>query len=104
MIVDADLLRMGADFSDSAGTLVRRGAESLAATQVRGGIFGNFAEAQAFHRALTQAQEVHATSMTGYHAAFVDLAEKAVLAATLFASQDHEGAKSLYSAGREFDS
>jgi hypothetical protein len=104
MIVDADLLRMGADFSDSAGTLVRRGADTFAAAQVRAGIFGNFAEAEAFHRALGQAQEIHATSMRTYHSTLAGLAEKAVLAATLFTSQDHEGARSLHSAGRGFDS
>lgn len=52
MFVDTDLLGMGADFSQSAGAIVQRGAARLASTRPTAGIFADFDAAHGFHRAL----------------------------------------------------
>lgn len=103
MFVDTDLLRMGADFSGSAGKIVWRGASTFASIHAPAGTFGDFAEAEAFHQALTHARDSHARRMQGHHATLEDLAAKSNSAATVFAHQDHGCASSLDTAGRRFD-
>lgn len=92
MIVDTGLLRMGADFSNSAGVIAQQGAANLAATQLPSGVFGHFAEAEDFHRQLSQAQTVYADNMTAYRATFERLAEKSVIAADAFSREDGDSA------------
>ncbi|MDZ7885265.1 MAG: DUF2563 family protein [Mycobacterium sp.] len=46
MIVDTDLLRMGAEFSQSAGAIAQRGADKLASSSLKAGVFGDFDAAQ----------------------------------------------------------
>lgn len=92
MIVDADLLRMGADFSDSAGAIAQRGAASLTATQLPAGIFGDFDEASMFHSQLAQARTAYADNMSAYHTSFAHLAGKSVAAANIFTDQDRDSA------------
>jgi hypothetical protein len=88
MFVDTDLLRMGAEFSRSAGTIAQRGATEFASTQFSAGIFGDFEAAHGFHSALSAAHQVHADTMEGHHAELEGLAEKAHSAATTFGKQD----------------
>lgn len=92
MFVDTALLRMGADFSTSAGTIAQRGGASLNATQMPAGVFGDFAEAESFRHLLVQAQISYANNMTAYHAAFERLAETSVAAATTFTNEDASSA------------
>ena len=99
MIVDTGLLRMGADFSNSAATIAQRGAVSLGATKIPSGIFGDFTEADDFHRQLSQAQTVYADHMTAYHATFQRLAEKSVTAAEAFSEEDSDSAALIGGAG-----
>jgi hypothetical protein len=99
MIVDASLLHMGADFSNSAGAIAQKGAASLAATQLPAGIFGDFAEADDFHRQLSRAQTVHADNMIAYRATFERLAEKSVTAAEAFSDEDADSAARITGAG-----
>jgi Protein of unknown function (DUF2563) len=102
MFVDTDLLRMGADFSQSAGAIAQRGADRLASTQPRAGIFGDFEAAHGFHQALCRAHDSHVTTMQGHRAEFDSLAEKAISAAAVFINQEETSGSALESAGRDF--
>lgn len=95
MIVDTDLLRMGADFSESAGAIARSGGANLTATQIPAGVFGDFVEAETFHRLLSQAQTTHANNMVAYQATFTRLAEKGLVAAATFTHEDEDSAASI---------
>lgn len=99
MFVDTDLLRMGADFSRSAGTIVQRGAVEFASTKLSAGIFGDFDVAHGFHQTLTGAYQAHSTTMAAHHAELENLAEKANIAATTFQVQDEQGAADVTAAG-----
>lgn len=99
MYVDTDLLRMGADFSRSAGTIAQRGATEFGSTQFSPGIFGDFDAAHGFHCALSAAHQVHANTMAGHHAELEGLAEKASCAATTFQQTDENLATSVSAAG-----
>jgi hypothetical protein len=88
MFVDTELLRMGADFSSSAGTIVHRGATELASTRYSVGIFGDFETAHQFHSAVSAAHQVHANTMAGHHTELESLAEKANSAAVIFHDRD----------------
>ena len=100
MFIDTDLLRMGADFSRSAGTIVQRGATEFASTQLTAGIFGDYEAAHGFHSALTAAHQVHASTMASHHVELERLAEKANSAATIFHAQDQQAAVDVTAAGR----
>jgi hypothetical protein len=102
MFVDTDLLRMGADFSQSAGAIAQRGADRLASTQPTAGIFGDFEAAHGFHLALSRAHDRHVTTMQGHRAQFDALAGKATSAAATFMKQDEASGTALDSAGRNF--
>ena len=99
MFVDTDLLRMGADFSRSAGTVAQRGAAEFASTSLSAGIFGDFEAAHGFHQALTAAHQVHSSTMDGHHVELEGLAEKATSAAATFHAQDQRAANDLTAAG-----
>ena len=88
MFVDTELLRMGADFSSSAGAIVQRGATEFASTHFNRGIFGDVEAARGFHSALCAAHEIHASTMASHHTELEILAEKANSAATIFQQQD----------------
>jgi hypothetical protein len=99
MFVDTDLLRCGADFSQSAGEIVRRGADQFASAQLAAGIFGDFDAAHRFHRALRRAHDGHVTTMQGHRAEFDALTEKANSAATIFMKEDEASGSALDSVG-----
>lgn len=99
MIVDAELLRMGAAFSDSAGAIAKRGADQLAATSISAGVFGDFEAADNFLGALRQTHEARLTSMQAHHRGLSALAEKANLGAKSFSDQDDASESGLHSAG-----
>lgn len=99
MFVDTDMLRMGADFTKSAGEIVKRGADEFAATSLPPGIFGDFDAANDFHSALGRAHEAQAATMRLHHANFESFAGKANDGATVFDERDGAGAAALNSAG-----
>ncbi|KUI05830.1 DUF2563 family protein [Mycobacterium sp. IS-3022] len=99
MFVDTDLLRMGADFSKSAGEIAMRGAERFASTSLPAGIFGDFDAAHGFHSALGRAHEAQAATMRAHHANFDGLAAKANVGAAEFETQDEACAATVRSAG-----
>ena len=100
VFVDADLLRMGADFSDSAGAIVQRGAAKLASAQPAAGLFGDFPAAHGFHCALSRAQEGHVAMLHGHRATLATLAEKATSAAAIFVKHDAMSGSALDSAAQ----
>jgi hypothetical protein len=95
VIVDTDLLRMGADFSQSAGAIVQRGADTFASSSLRAGAFGDFDAAHGFHRALSRAHEAHVSAMHDQHSAFEALAVDANAAASIFVHQDEASGSAL---------
>ncbi len=95
VIVDTDLLRMGADFSQSAGAIVQRGAEKFGSSSPRAGAFGDFDAAHGFHRALSRAHEAHVSTMQGHHSAFEALAGDANAAASIFVHQDEASGSAM---------
>lgn len=95
MIVDTDLLRMGADFSQSAGAIVQRGADKFASSSLKAGAFGDFEAAHGFHRALSRTQEAHISAMHGQHSGFEALAGDANAAASIFVYQDEASGAAL---------
>lgn len=101
MIVDTDLLRMGADFSQSAGAIAQRGADKFASSSLKAGIFGDFDAAHGFHQALSNAHEAHVSTMQGHHSAFEALAGDAHAAAGIFQHQDETSGSALDAAAGE---
>lgn len=101
MIVDTDLLRMGADFSQSAGAIVQRGADKLASSTLRAGVFGDFDAAHGFHEALCRAHEAQVSTMQGHHSAFEALAGDASAAARIFQHEDEASGSALDAAAGE---
>ncbi|WP_102144449.1 DUF2563 family protein [Mycobacterium hubeiense] len=102
MFVDPDLLRSGAEFSRSAGTTAQEGADKLLSTQLAAKIFGDFAEADDFHRALARTQEAAATAMQGHQARLHALTEKVHTAASTFTAEDEQQAAALQKARLHF--
>lgn len=95
MFVDTDLLRMGAEFSQSAGAIVQRGADKFASASLMAGAFGDFEAAHGFHRALSRAHEAHVSAMHGQHSAFEALAGDANAAAGIFVREDEASGSTL---------
>jgi Protein of unknown function (DUF2563) len=102
MFVDTELLRSGAEFSRSAGTNAQHGTDRLSSAQLPAKMFGDFAAAEDFRRALGRAHETHVRSLQGYQAEFSGLADKARSAAIIFLNQDEQSALSLHTAKCDF--
>lgn len=103
MFVEPELLRMGADFSMSAGEIVRRGADEFASTSIPAGIFGDFDAANDFHTALGRAHEVHTATMHSHHASFDGFATKVNIGAAAFVNQDEAAEASVRVVGDNID-
>ncbi|MGE2688245.1 DUF2563 family protein [Mycolicibacterium pulveris] len=99
MYVDTDLLRMGADFSKSAGEIAKRGAEEFASTALPSGIFGNFDAANDFQSALGRAHEAQTALMRSHRDKLDSLAAKANVGAAAFVRQDEASESAVRAAG-----
>lgn len=99
MIVDTDLLRMGADYSNSAASIVQKGASNFAATQLRSGVFGDFGAADSFQASLSNTHQAHVELMEGHCTELGVLADKANVAAATFVAQDETAAGNVTTAG-----
>lgn len=100
MIIDTDLLRMGGDFSASAGEIVRRGADQFASASMPCGVFGDFDAAHEFHGALQRHHELQVAAMHTSQKRLEILAQKAQSGAAMFVSEDEASQRALDSAGR----
>ncbi|MBI3226825.1 MAG: DUF2563 family protein [Mycolicibacterium cosmeticum] len=96
MIVDSDLLRMGAAFSQSAGEIAQTGAAKLSEAAVSSEIFGDLDAGRNFHRELSNVHDAHVKALHRFREEFDSLADGAVSAATAFSAQDDAGAASLH--------
>jgi hypothetical protein len=99
MYIDTEMLRMGADFSDSAATIVQRGAAEFSSVQLGVGVFGDFEAAHGFQGALGAAHETHATTMDGHRTELDGIAQKAAYAAKAFDTQDEQASCDINAAG-----
>ena len=100
MIIDTALLRMGADFSESAGAIVRRGADQFASVPIPSGVFGDFDAAHEFQGALTRHHAAQVTAMHSHQEGLETLAQKAKSGASMFVTEDEASQRNLDSAAR----
>jgi Protein of unknown function (DUF2563) len=100
MIIDNDLLRMGADFSASAGEIVRRGANHFASAPMPSGVFGDFDAAHKFQGALQRHHEAQVAAMHTSRQGLEILAQKSKSGAAMFATEDEASQQNLDSAVR----
>jgi hypothetical protein len=95
MEVDPTHLYAGADRCvDAAGTALAA-AGKLAAEKSTAGLFGDFAEAHAFHEAVSAAHHDHVERLHGQHRALTDISDKGRWAADEFTARDVSSADSL---------
>jgi hypothetical protein len=103
MKIDTDLLTAGsARCGDAAGMAVT-GAKKLADKSPSAGIFGDFAEAHAFHDAVSAAHQGHVEQLFEHHRALTTVGEKGHTAANTFTATDTSGADSLRAAEAGFE-
>jgi hypothetical protein len=102
MFVDTDLLRCGAEFSRSAGSIARDGASQFAGVQLLAKMFGDFAAAEDFHSALGRAHGAHVDRMQRHQAELDALAEKAHTAADAFLKCDDASSSAVHESGQNF--
>lgn len=98
MIVDTALLRCGADFSQSAGSIIQGAADEFASTHARSTVFGDFDSATDFQRAIVSLRDRKVASMNAHRSTLDSLAEKSRLAASVFDDEDKAGGESIRAA------
>jgi hypothetical protein len=97
--IDTAHLAAAGECCGHAAASMRKAADELAGAQVGSGIFGRFAQAQAFHAKLSAAHQSHAERLEGHHAALRGLSARASFAARTFADTDESAGDELSAAG-----
>jgi hypothetical protein len=92
MFVDTALLHSGGNDSHRAGGHAQEGADQLARGPLASGMFGDFAEADLFHEAVTAAHTRHVENLQGHTQTLTDVGSKAHYAARGFTSMDQHNA------------
>jgi Protein of unknown function (DUF2563) len=95
MFVDAGTLHSGAAESHRAGSLADDGANHLARKSQVPEMFGDFATAEAFHEAVTQAHTQHTAKLRAHQETLSNLGDKARTVAEGFAEMDERNASKL---------
>jgi hypothetical protein len=95
MFVDTGTLHAGANHSHRAGSRADDGANHLARTSPVAGMFGDFAAADAFHEAVTQAHTHHTTTLRAHQQILCGVGDKARTVATVFSEMDEGNASKL---------
>jgi hypothetical protein len=90
MWVEPDVLKDGADVARNAGQIALSGADALAQASIPVGIFGDFADAHAFHSKLAAGHESHVRAMRGNHRTLTDVGDKATTAAVSFETTERQ--------------
>jgi hypothetical protein len=103
MEVDSRHLHAGADRCADAASAAQAAAGKLAAMEPMVGMFGDFAEAHAFHEAITTAHQGHIEQLRAHHRALTDISDKSRSGADEFTAQDASAADSLRAAESGFD-
>jgi Protein of unknown function (DUF2563) len=103
MEVDPTHLQAGADrCSDAAGTALAA-AGKLAEKKPTAGMFGDFAEARAFHEAISATHQDHVEQLHGHHRVLTDISDKSRSGADEFTGRDTSAADSLRATESGFD-
>lgn len=95
MHVNTDGLRAGANTSYSAADHAYEGAGTLSRAGVNGSIFGDFAAATSFHRAVSGAHNRHTKLLSDNHEALGRIGDKAHRAASGFADMEDKNTDRL---------
>lgn len=98
MEVDTTHLHAGAERCSDAAQTALTAAGKLAAKQPTAGMFGDFAEAHAFHEAVSAAHQDHIEQLNGHHRALTDIGDKSRTGADTFTARDASSADSLQAA------
>lgn len=103
MEVDAAHLHAGADRCSDAARTAQAAAGKLAGKGPAAGMFGAFAEANAFHAAVSAARQNHIEQLHDHHRALTDISDKSRSGAEKFSARDASTADSLRAAEAGFD-
>jgi hypothetical protein len=103
MDVDTAHLRAGALRCGDAAVTALAAAGKLAEANPVAGVFGDFPEAHAFHRALLVAHRGHVDALRGHHRALTEIADKTHHATDAFVAQDASAADSVRATTAGFD-
>jgi Protein of unknown function (DUF2563) len=95
MEVDPTHLHAGAERCSDAAEAALAAAGKLAGKKPAAGMFGDFAEADEFHGAVSAAHQSHVEQLHDHHRALNDVGDKSRSAATEFTAQDASAADSL---------
>jgi hypothetical protein len=99
MELDTEQLRAGANHCQDAAGMATSAAGKLADKTPAEGIFGDFAEARAFHGALSAVHQDHVERMRGHDRALTEISDKSRSAAVQFTAGDVSSADALRAAG-----
>lgn len=103
MEVDTEHLHAGADRCTDAAWTAQAAASRLAEKAPAAGMFGDFAEAHAFHAAISAAHQDHIEQLRAQHRALSDISDKSLSGADKFAAHDESTADSLRAAESNFN-
>jgi hypothetical protein len=95
MFVNTGTLQTGANDSHRAGEHADDGANHLLRTSPVAGMFGDFAAAEAFHEAVTQAHTHHTAKLRAHQHTLSNVGDKAHTVATAFSEMDERNASKL---------
>lgn len=95
MIVDTTMLHSGAAQSHRASEHARDGANHLSATPPVAGMFGSFADAEAFHDAVNSAHNHHIKTLQSHQHDLDDVGTKTHHVANSFSATEENNVKVL---------
>jgi hypothetical protein len=99
MFVDTGLLHSGGDQSHRAGGHAQEGAAQLARGPLSSGMFGEFAAAEEFHGAVSEAHGKHVRGLQAHQEALTAIGGNAHQAAAAFKHDDERNASKLRNVG-----
>ncbi|WP_214091734.1 DUF2563 family protein [Mycolicibacter acidiphilus] len=102
MEVDTAHLQAGAGRCGDAAQTASTAAGNLAGKKPAAGIFGDFAEAHAFHQAVSAAHQGHVEQLQSHHHTLTDIGDKSLSGAQAFTARDTASADSLRAAETGF--
>jgi Protein of unknown function (DUF2563) len=95
MLVDTAMLHSGAAQSHRASEHAQDGANHLSGAAPAAGMFGDFADAEAFHDAVDSAHAHHVRTLQSHQQNLNNVGTKAHRVACTFSAMDDDNAKAL---------
>jgi hypothetical protein len=95
MFVDTEWLHSGANQSHRAGGHAQVAVDRLSRGPIASGMFGNFADADVFHEAVSSAHGRHVKTLQAQQETLTAVGDKARQAATAFTAMDEFTAAKL---------